>query len=215
MMSPYGDTTGDEGMSMNRKRLRVVASRIVSGAAIALALVLPTSYAADRLEKAGPRAWKFGSEIDALPYAMNGYYGSVFAGRSNWRFRGVAARSSTPSFMVTNGFRDKRTEAAAFLVDRFFGRGGRNLEGLWIGGGAEHWRNRIRTDESAEYTRYNNFVLTAGAGYVWKLSRHLYLNPWAGGHFVAAGKRTIRVSGKAYEQPLFTPEFSVKFGFTF
>lgn len=191
------------------------ASRILCGAVITLVLGLPDAYAADGSGNAGPGVWKFGSEIDALPYAMNGYYGSVFAGRNNWRIRGVTARSTTPSFLVTNGFRDKRTDAVAFLVDRFIGRRGRSLDGLWIGGGVEHWRNRIRTDESAEYTRYSNFVLTAGAGYVWRLSPHLYLNPWAGGHFVAAGRRTIDVSGSAYNQPVFTPEFSVKFGFTF
>jgi hypothetical protein len=32
---------------------------------------------------------------------------------------------------------------------------------------------------------------------------------------VAAGERKIAVSGRTYEQPVFTPEFSVKLGFTF
>ena len=125
------------------------------------------------------------------------------------------ARSTTPSFLVTDGFTDKRTDAVAVLSDRFFGRRGRNLEGFWIGGGAEHWRTRIRTEQSPEFAHYNDFVLTTGGGYVWKFSRHLYLNPWLGGHFAVAGDRTIQVSGKPYKQPIFTPEVSVKFGLTF
>lgn len=58
-------------------------------------------------------------------------------------------------------------------------------------------------------------MLTAGADYVWRFSRHCYLNPWAGGHFVVGGSRQIPVSGKMYQQPWFTPEVSVKFGFSF
>jgi hypothetical protein len=201
---------------MDRPKLQTATIRILCSAAIALAPGIRSSSAADhRDETAALTTWKIGSEVDALPYIMKGYYGSLFAGRNHWRLRVVAARTTTPSFLVTDGFRDKRSDAAAILADRFFGRKGRDLRGFWIGGGAEHWRNRIRTDRSAEFARYNNLVLTAGAGYVWKLSRHFYLNPWAGGHFVAAGTRTVRVAGAIYDQQVFTPEFSVKAGFTF
>jgi hypothetical protein len=186
------------------------AKRILAGAALAATLGLPACYAAD----AADSVWKFGSEIDVLPYATKGYYGSAFTGRDGWRFRGVAARSTTPSFLVTDGFKEKRTDAYALLVDRFFGSERLELKGFWIGGGGEYWRNRIRTDESPEFAHYNNFMLTVGGGYVWKFSRHFYLNPW-GGHFVADGERKIAVSGKTYEQPVFTPEFSFKVGFTF
>ena len=176
---------------MNCRKPQITASRILCGVAMALVLGLPISYAADRGEQTDPGPWKFGSEIDVLPYATGGFYGSVFAGRSNWRFRGVAARSTTPSFLVTDGFTDKRTDAVALLFDRFFGSKGRSLEGFWIGGGAEHWRTRIRAEQSPEFAHYNDFVLTIGSGYVWGFSRHLYLNPWVGGHFVVVGDRTI------------------------
>jgi hypothetical protein len=195
--------------------IRKTVTQILAGAAVALALGLPTCYAADVQKQSDPGAWKFGSEIDLLPYVTKGYYGSAFMGHNGWRFRGVAARSTTPSCLVTNGFKEKRTDAYALLVDRFFGTRRQKLEGFWIGGGGEYWRNRIRTEASPEFAHYNNFVLTAGGGYVWKFSRHFYVNPWAGGHFVAAGERKIQVSGKTYEQPVVTPEASVKFGFTF
>jgi hypothetical protein len=58
-------------------------------------------------------------------------------------------------------------------------------------------------------------VLTAGGGYAWKVSRHVYVNPWVGGHLVVSGERKIQVSGETYEQPVFTPEVSVKVGVTF
>jgi len=198
------------------KSVRInTAGRIVAGAVFALALGLPACYADDAANEAGSNNWKFGSEIDVLPYAMKGYYGSAFAGRDGWRLRGVAARSTTPSFLVADGFREERTDAYALLVDHFFGSKSQELKGFWIGGGGEYWRNRIRTDESPEFAHYSNFMLTVGGGYVWKFSRHFYVNPWAGGHFVAAGERKIAVSGRTYEQPVFTPEFSVKLGFTF
>jgi hypothetical protein len=160
-------------------------------------------------------SWKFGTEIDVLPYVMDGYYVSAFVARDAWRFRGVAARSNAPSFLVTEGFEKKRTDAYALLVDRFIGPKKHRLEGVWIGGGAELWRSRIRQDGTSDFTRYNNTVVTAGAGYVWKLSNHFYVNPWSAIHVVAAGDRRINVSGKTYEQPRLTPEASVKFGIVF
>jgi hypothetical protein len=161
------------------------------------------------------RNWRFGTEIDVLPYAMNGYYASAFTAHSGWRFRGVVARSDAPSFLVARGFDKKRTDAYAVLVDRFIGKKKDRVEGFWAGGGVELWRNRIRQEGASEFTRYNNTVLTGGGGYVWKISRHLYLNPWTAVHVVAAGERNIDVSGKTYVQPRLTPEASVKFGIVF
>lgn len=166
-------------------------------------------------EKAPAPRWQLGGELDAMPYIMGGYYGSGFMARDGWKLRYVVARSNTPSFLVTEGFKDKRTDAYALLADRFIGPQRHQLAGLWVGGGAEYWRNRIRADDSPLYASYQNYMLTAGGGYVWKLSRHVYLNPWAAGHVVAANRRVIPISGKTYTQPVFTPEGSVKLGFTF
>jgi hypothetical protein len=159
--------------------------------------------------------WKFGTEIDVLPYLSNGYYASAFASRSGWRLRGVAARASTPGFLVSDGFTDKRTDAYAVLIDRFIGGRRNQMEGLWVGGGVEEWRSRIRQKNMPQFAHYNNLMLTLGSGYVWKFSKHMYLNPWVAVHGVAAGSRTIEVSGKTYSQPRFTPEASVKVGIVF
>lgn len=161
------------------------------------------------------RSWKVGTEVDVLPYAMGGYYGSAFLGHDGWRFRGVAARSDTPSFLVTNGFEKKRTDAYALLADRFLGSRRTQLKGFWVGGGGEYWQSRIRQENASNFTHYDNFILTAGGGYVWKLSNHFYLNPWSAMHIAVAGDRNINVSGKTYQQPRLTPEASLKFGFIF
>ena len=64
-------------------------------------------------------------------------------------------------------------------------------------------------------TYYNNFLLTGGVGYVYKLSNHFYVNPWGAVHTVVAGDRKINVSGRSYTQPIATPEASVKLGLIF
>jgi hypothetical protein len=199
---------------MKFETIRQETMQTVAGATMAIVLGLPLCYGAEAETEERSTAWKMGGEIDVLPFATKGYYGSVFAGHSGWRFRGVAARSTTPSFMVSSGFRDKRTDAYAVLADRFLGARRQNLEGFWIGGGGEYWRNRIRTNESSEFAHYGNFVLTLGGGYVWKFSKHFYINPWAGAHFVVTGSRDIPVSGTTYHQSAFTPEVSIKLGFT-
>ena len=174
-----------------------------------------TSAVSTNAETAVSPCWRFGTEIDLLPYIMNGYYASAFTAYDGWRFRGVIARSDAPSFLVSSGFEKKRTDAYALLVDRFIGKRKNRLEGFWAGGGVELWRSRIRQEGISDFTRYNNTVLTAGGGYVWKLSNHFYVNPWSAMHIVTAGDRRIDVSGKIYEQPRLTPEASVKFGIIF
>jgi hypothetical protein len=174
-----------------------------------------TSVATKSSETDAHSSWKFGTEIDLLPYVMNGYYASAFTAHDGWRLRGVIARSDAPSFLVSSGFEKKRTDAYALLADRFIGKKKDRLEGFWAGGGVELWRSRIWQEGISDFTRYNNTVLTAGGGYVWKLSNHFYVNPWSALHVVAAGNRRIDVSGKMYEQSRLTPEASVKFGIIF
>lgn len=184
-------------------------------AATALFFTLQPTKAAEPAQAEQPRVWRFATELDALPYATGGYYASAVAAREAWRFRGVAASSKLPGFMIKEGFEDKRTNAYALLVDRFVGARANRQEGFWIGGGAELWRNRIRREGYSAATNYNNLMLTVGGGYVWKFSRHFYLNPWAGAHFAVAGELNPSVSGRIYQQSRFTPEASIKIGYTF
>src|SRR6266496_723402 len=178
-MSLYGDTVKRKGPEMTCKLGTYLPAVIVAMATFSASLLCAqTAAVSNGHETTVSPSWKFGTEIDVLPYVMNGYYASAFVARDAWRFRGVAARSDTPSFLVTDGFEKKRTDAYALLVDRFIGHNRNRLQGLWIGGGAELWRSRIRQDGTSDFARYNNAVLTAGGGYVWKLSNHFYVNPW-------------------------------------
>jgi len=114
--------------------------------ATAAAIFGATRAAATEPNSSEAKAWRVGTEVDALPFASSGYYGSLFAAREGWKVRAVAARSDIPSFMVSDGFRDKSTDAYALLADRFVGCKRYQLQGLWVGGGVEQWRNRIRRD---------------------------------------------------------------------
>ena len=197
------------------RMIRTLFTGVTLSLLVASSAMLAQVAASTAVNDGEGRAWKFGTEIDALPYIMNGYYASAFVGHEGWRIRTLAARSEVPSFLVTSGFEKKRTDAYALVLDRFLGAKKNQLRGFWICGGGEEWRNRIRQDGTSTFTYYNNFVLTGGTGYVWKLSKNFYLNPWAAVHAPVAGSRDINVSGREYTQPRLTPEFSVKFGIMF
>ncbi len=190
-------------------------ARFIVVTTLAFVWGMPAGLAAQMPEQTPSGAWKFGTEVDVLPYVMKGYYASAFAGRDATRLRMVIARSDMPSFMVKDGFKDKRSEAYALLADHFFGAHRKQMQGMWVGGGGEYWRNSIRTDASPALAHYNNTMLTLGGGYAFRLSRHVYVNPWAAGHLVVGGNRSIPVSGETYVQPRFTTEASIKVGFIF
>ena len=196
-------------------KIEQAIARIIVVTSLAFVLGMPGYCTAQMPEPTSPGAWRFGTEVDVLPYAMKGYYASAFAGRDATRLRMVIARSDMPSFMVKDGFKDKRSEAYALLVDRFFGARRKEMQGMWVGGGGEYWRTSIRTDASPALAHYDNTMLTLGGGYVFRLSRHVYVNPWSAGHLVVGGNRNIAVSGETYVQPRFTTEASIKVGFVF
>ena len=158
---------------------------------------------------------RIGTEFDVLPYATGGAYGSLILGRGAWRVRGVVSRVNVPEAFVADGFSDQRTDAIALLADRFIGRRRDEGRGFWVGGGVEYWRTRISRDGSEAYTAYNTTMLTAGGGYVWHLTRHVYLNPWAAAHASIAGDRDVDVSGATFTPRRFTAEASLKLGIVF
>jgi len=153
-----------------------------------------------------------GFEIDALPYATGGYYGSVWVGHNHFRYRGVVAKVETPGFFVKDGFTNNEIQAYAVVVDYFFKS---DFKGWWTGGGLEYWDSKIQTDAKLETAKYNNTIFTVGGGYVWKFYKNLYLNPWVAGHLRIAGDKEVLVDNSTFETTLFTPEFSFKLGWHF
>ncbi len=70
-----------------------------------------------------------GFELDVFAYATGGYYGSVWYGVDNLRFRGVIAKVGVPDFFIDDKFENNEVNAYAFIVDYFFKP---NYEGWWI-----------------------------------------------------------------------------------
>lgn len=155
---------------------------------------------------------RFGVELDVLPYATGGYYGSFWVGRDRLRVRPVIARTTLPDFMVDDGFENADIDAAALIVDYFFQEG---FKGFWAGGGVEYWQNSIENATSGDRATWSNTIATVGGGYIWRLKSGLYINPWAAGHLVVGGPTEVAVGDAVYEPSRFSPEVSVKLGWAF
>ncbi len=161
--------------------------------------------------QSAPRT-RFGVELDVLPYATGGYYGSFWVGRDRLRVRPVIARTTLPDFMVDDGFENADIDAYALVVDYFFHEG---FKGFWVGGGVEHWQNSIENATSGGKATWSNTIATVGGGYIWRLKSGFYINPWAAGHLVVGGPTEVTVGDAVYRPSLFSPEVSIKLGWAF
>jgi len=153
-----------------------------------------------------------GFELDALPYATGGYYGSAWYGLDRLRFRTVVAKINTPSFALEDGYEDNWINAYVLLVDYFFDK---NFRGFWVGAGFEYWDNEIEHEQETVTASYDNTIFTVGGGYVWKFHGNFYLNPWIAGHFIIAGDSDVQVGSRIFNPKGFTPEGSIKIGWHF
>ncbi len=154
----------------------------------------------------------WGAELDALPYLTGGYYGSLWYGREHVRARVVVAQVNVPSFMLSGGYRDKRLDVYALVVDWFAEAG---FQGWWFGAGMEYWKGSIGHGQESVKGNYHNTVATAGVGYVWKFHPHFYLNPWVAGHLMAGGDTDAVVGSRNYRIPPVVAEASLKIGWEF
>jgi len=153
-----------------------------------------------------------GFELDALPYVTGGYYGSIWYGIKQFRFRGVIAKIKPPGFLLDEGYENNEVKAYALIVDYFFKD---NFEGFWGGVGLEYWDSSIEHENETVTAKYNNTIFTVGGGYVWKFYKNFYLNPWVAVHAIIAGEKDVRVGSRTYEPQVVTPEASVKIGWHF
>jgi hypothetical protein len=153
-----------------------------------------------------------GVELDVLPYATGGWYGSLWYGFGHVRIRGVVSQVNPRDFAVNGDFTDAKTRAYALIVD-YLPR--RDRTGLWLGAGVELWENSIAHPEEVARGEYETVMATLGAGWIWHLGDHLYLNPWAAGHLRVAGDDKASVGAHTYEPDRFVAEASVKVGWRF
>lgn len=175
--------------------------------------IIIACFASSGFSQGGEQAkTTIGFEMDAFPFINNGYYGSAWLGIGHLRLRGVIAKTTIPSFVVKEGFSDLETTAYAFIADYFFND---KYEGWWVGAGTEYWQNSIKNPDNNLTADFNNVQLTLGGGYVWKIWRNLYLNPWGALHLRTAGDAEANAGGKIYESALLLPEASIKIGWHF
>lgn len=167
-----------------------------------------------------------GFELDALPYLSNGWYFSGWVGfkQSQIRLRPIIAKSDVPSFMLDSDFKKNTLRVNAFVVDYFFKP---DFKGFWIGTGFEQWNGKITTKEvlptyenwivpeQSMTKSYKSYVFTLGGGYVWKIYKNLYLNPWVAGHLKIGGENNVAVGSKVFKPSRFIPEASLKLGWHF
>ncbi len=153
-----------------------------------------------------------GVEADILPYITGGYYGSLWASKNHFRYRAVVTNVTTPDFMIKDGFTGNSMMVYAGLVDYFFEN---SPEKWWVGSGLEYWDAEIKTSQKLSTATFSQVMFTLGGGYIWKLYKNLYINPWAAAHLRLAGDKAVMVDGKEFKPSPFIPEASLKIGWYF
>jgi len=160
------------------------------------------------------KEWRVITELDVLPYATGGYYFSGGLVKDHIRIRAVRSVVNIPEFSSPDGFDNYRNRAIALIADYCPGKGGYN-KGFWIGSGVEYWDNTIRNKQDHETTRFSQYILTAGAGYIIPVGNHFFINPWAAIHLDPAGKKTYQIGNREAEIASFFSEGSLKLGWRF
>lgn len=159
-----------------------------------------------------------GVAIDLLPPVMSamtnnfGYSAQLWYGYNKFRVRGVIAGFNMPDKMMGNSdFKDLRMTVTAVIIDYFKDN---NFKGWWIGAGLELWNNSITSKiDNKKYT-FNNFVATAGGGYIFKVYKNFYVEPWGAVHYVLNNDKAS-VGATEYKTKKFQGEVSLKIGWHF
>jgi hypothetical protein len=189
--------------------------RLMKSLAVVLVLTLlfpcaATVFAQEGSGTVGPLS--VGAELDVLPYITGGWYGSGWLGVNHVRVRLVASKVNPPDFTLKGDFTNGETQAYAALMDYFLRP---SFKGGWIGGGIEHWDNRVAHPAETARGTYHDWMATVGGGWVFGIGPHLYLNPWAAGHWRVAGDTQAFVGSRLYEPRKALAEGSVKIGWRF
>jgi hypothetical protein len=159
-----------------------------------------------------------GIAIDLLPPIMSattghfGYSAQVWYGYKKFRVRGVIAGFQMPDKLMGNDdFKDLKTTALALIFDCFRKY---NFKGWWFGAGAEMWNNTITSKMDNNDYHFTNYVATAGCGYIIKVYKNFYIEPWGAVHYVL-NNETVAVEGTEYQTKKFQWEVSLKIGWHF
>lgn len=159
-----------------------------------------------------------GVAIDLLPPVLSastgnfGYSAQLWYGFKKFRVRGVVAGFQMPNKLMGNDdFKDLKTRATALIVDCFKNN---KFEGWWLGTGLEIWDNTISSKLDNRTYDFKDYVATAGSGYIIKLHKNFYIEPWAAMHYVFNNEKVL-VGATEYKTKKFQAEVSLKVGWHF
>ena len=159
-----------------------------------------------------------GVAIDLLPPILSastghvGYSAQLWVGYKKYRVRGVIAGFTMPDKLMGNDdFKDLKTTATAVIFDYFLKN---NFKGWWFGTGVEMWNNTITSKINNQDYDLQDFVATAGSGYVFKVYRNFYVEPWGAVHYVM-NNESVLVENTSYKTKKFQGEVSLKIGWHF
>jgi len=159
-----------------------------------------------------------GVAIDLLPPVMSattgniGYSAQLWYGYKKFRVRGVIAGFTMPDKLMGNDdFKDLNTTATALIFDYFLKN---NFKGWWFGTGVEMWNNTITAKPDNQAYNFNDYVATAGTGYIFKVYHNFYVEPWGALHYVM-NNESATAEGFEYKTKKFQGEVSLKIGWHF
>jgi len=159
-----------------------------------------------------------GVAIDLLPPIMSaatgnfGYSAQLWYGYKKYRFRGVIAGFTMPDKLMGNDdFTNLQTTATALIFDYFLKK---NFKGWWFGTGVELWSNTITSKSDNQDYDFKDYVATAGSGYIFKVYKNFYVEPWGALHYVLNDEK-VAVGETEYKTKKFQGEVSLKVGWHF
>lgn len=159
-----------------------------------------------------------GVAIDLLPPILSattgdfGYSAQLWYGYKKFRVRGVIAGFTTPDKIMGNDdFTHLKTTATALIFDYFLKN---NFKGWWFGTGIEKWDNTITSKLNDQDYGFKNYVSTAGTGYIFKVYKNFYVEPWGAIHYVMDNNK-ISVENTEYKTKKIQGELSCKIGWHF
>jgi hypothetical protein len=214
-------------ISTRRAKVRTMLAFAILGLASLAPLVSAQSNTGDSTAKKSVSKFKpdtlrikqtVGFAIDLLPPILSattgnfGYSGQVWYGYKKIRVRGVIADFYMPDQLMGNeDFQDLHTTAYALIFDYFKNY---NFRGWWVGGGIEMWDNKITAKSDAANYTYKDYVATAGLGYIIKVYKNFYVEPWGAVHYVLSNE-SVSVNNTEYQTQKFQGEISLKIGWHF
>jgi len=115
-----------------------------------------------------------GASVNGLYFGLGGYGANAWFGKK--RIRAVAEYYSvdTPAALLRDGFANGEAEWAYSLEGQYFLL--EKLSGPYFSTGLEYMKNSVGYEGTTARGKWEDFLFSAGAGYLLRFNRHLYLD---------------------------------------